>query len=105
MKKLFKAILYFFIGILGLIVILLIFLFVYYAVLEKEQRQLSKVLEDRTMVTKIQESPASVYPRKKVLNLIPMPETVRFTGGIFLFPEIISFNVADSLKECKWQII
>jgi hypothetical protein len=98
MKRLFKAFLYFFIGILGLLVVLLIFLFVYYKVLENEQRQLSKVLEERSLVTKVEESPVSVPRRTKMLNLIPLPETYRFTDGNFSFPEVISFNVADSLK-------
>jgi len=98
MKKLFRALLYLFSGIIGIVVILIIFLFIYYMFLEKEQRQLSKVLEERSLVTKIEESPISHSRRNNLLNLIPLPEAYRFTGGHFSFPETITYNVADSIR-------
>ena len=97
MKKLFKAILYFFIVILGFVIVLVIFLFVYYTVLEREQKMLTRVLDERSMVTKTAEGKVADF-RGRVLNLIPLPKTVRFTEGNYPFPETVTFNVADSLK-------
>jgi hexosaminidase len=98
MKKILKAMIYFLITIVGIIVILVIFLFVYYSILDKEQDKLSKVLNERAMVTKNPASSTSSPLNKEVLNLIPLPGTVKFAAGNFSFPETVSFYIADSLK-------
>jgi len=98
MKKLLKMILYFFLAILGLIVGLVIFLYVYYAVLEKRQNQTDREMETRLKNIPIPEFPVNQVNQGDILNLIPVPQKVRFTGGNFVFQQSLVYLVADSLK-------
>jgi hypothetical protein len=101
MKKSLKMILYFFLAIFGLIVGLVVFLYVYYSVLEKRQIQTDKELETRLKSINVPEVPLNqVNPvlQGDILNLIPVPQNVRFTGGNFVFPQSLVYVVADSLK-------
>ena len=98
MKKLLKLILYFFLAILGLIVGLVIFLYIYYSVLEKRQIQTDKEMEARSKNIIIPEVTVNRVDQGDILNLIPVPQKVRFTEGHFVFPQSLAYSVADSLK-------
>jgi len=98
MKKLLKLILYFFLAILGLIVGLVIFLYIYYSVLEKRQIQTDKEMEARSKNIIIPEVTVNRVDQGDILNLIPVPQKVRFTEGHFVFPQSLVYSIADSLK-------
>jgi hexosaminidase len=98
MKKVLKMILYFFCSLLILIISLIIVLFVYYSFLEKKQVQLAKELENRSKITHISEKSGLSHTKSPVINLIPVPKKVEFTGGNYSIPANITFSVSDSLK-------
>jgi hexosaminidase len=98
MIKVFKIIRYFFYVILGLILCLIIFLYSYYTVLEKQQNKLESELKNRTVVTAgMGESELKSLP-SEALNLMPVPQRIKFTGGHFVFPSTIIYSVPDSLR-------
>jgi len=97
MKKIFKGILFFFLGLLGLIVALLIFLNIWYSVLEKRfDREKSKI--EKVSVTPPVTAPHDADKDKEVLNLIPVPKKAIFSPGHFTLTSTIRYSVADSLK-------
>jgi hypothetical protein len=98
MKKVFKIILYFFYVLLALIVSIIVFLLIFYSVLEKKQIKLTKELENRSRITHVSEASELNPLKSQVLNLLPLPKKVQFTGGDFSFPASIVFSVSDSLK-------
>jgi hexosaminidase len=96
MKKLLKITLYF-TGILILLALALaVFFFSRYNSLEKSLAQTEKKL--RTPNEHI-----TLMPGREagtgMLNLLPQPKSVKFTGGIYKLGGTLSFSVADSLKE------
>jgi hexosaminidase len=98
MRKLLKMILYFFYCFLALIACLLVFLFVFYSILEKKQNRLTKAIEARSKITNVSSVTVSPSVKDPVLNLIPLPKKVQFSGGNISFPSTIVYSVADSLK-------
>ena len=98
MKKVFKIIIYFFCSVLGLVISVIILLFVYYSILEKKQIKLAKELENRSKITQVSETSGSNHLKSPILNLIPVPKKVEFTGGTYSFPANIIFSGTDSLK-------
>jgi len=98
MKKVFKITLWFFCGVLGLLLCLIIFLYTYYNILEKKQIRLEKELESRSKVITMASDSINKPSDRLVLNLIPVPKMVQFTGGHFIFPQTLVYSVADSLK-------
>jgi hexosaminidase len=98
MKKIFKILLYLTAGILGLIAALVVFLFIYYSVLEKKQRKTDKAMAGRAENITISSSQTQVRSEDGVLNLLPVPQKVTLNGGKYSFPKSITFSVPDSLK-------
>lgn len=98
MKRILKALLYSFVTIACLIVIIIIFLYVYYSVLERKQIRLTKELENKTLITIISESQVTVNQKAQSLNLLPVPKKVVFTNGSLSFPKVIVYSAPDSLK-------
>lgn len=98
MKKVFKMILYFIYVLLALIVSVVVFLLIFYSLLEKKQIKLTKELENRSRITQVSEASEMNQQKGQVLNLLPLPKKVQFTGGNFTFPASIVFSVSDSLK-------
>jgi hexosaminidase len=99
MKFLSKILLKFFLAILGLILLIVIFLFTYYIFLERKQEKVAKNLKDRSAVTKISESKGPVASGERVLNLLPVPKKIQFTEGNFDLSGMLRYSVTDSLKE------
>lgn len=99
MKKVFKMILYSFYAILGLILCLIIFLYTYYSVLEKRQIKLENELETRSKDVIIPPDSVTRIAEKPVLNLIPVPQKVQFTGGNCVFPSSLVFTIDNSLQK------
>jgi hexosaminidase len=98
MKKLFKAFLYFFLVILGLLLGLIVFLYFYYTVLEKNNLNIQKEMEARSKNIRTRTDSISVPVKDLFLNLIPQPRKVQFRPGHFVFPATLTFSVSDSLK-------
>jgi len=97
MKKVFKIFLRFFIVILGLLLCLIIFLFIYYGVLEKKQIRQEKELAVRSASIVIP-SDQGIHSQGSGLSLLPVPQKVQIKKGIFKFPSAIAFSVNDSLR-------
>jgi hexosaminidase len=95
MKKFFKIILWFFCTVLILLLCLIIFLFSYYSVLSKKQNIQEKKLVAREVI--IPSDSILIHSGKPVLNLIPVPQKVLFTGGNFVFPSSLVYSVSDTL--------
>lgn len=72
MKKVLKAILYFFCTILVILLGLIIFLYVYYSILEKKQIKQERILESRSKVFEI--PPYSISGSEKSRGNINLPE-------------------------------
>ncbi|MEI6048637.1 MAG: beta-N-acetylhexosaminidase [Bacteroidota bacterium] len=98
MKKLFKMILWFFLSILGLLIFLIVFLNGYYSVLGKKQAKQEKALEARSKDVITRQDSVVRISEKPVLNLIPVPQKVQFTGGNYVLPSALVYSVTDSLK-------
>jgi hypothetical protein len=99
MKKLFNIFLYLFLAVFGLLLIIVISLNVYYSILENRQ---SKQENNRRTVSAdsvMQSKPVNAVSEEMILNLIPVPKKVKFTGGNYSLPGKIVYSVADSLKE------
>jgi len=92
-------ILYSFYAILGLILCLIIFLYTYYSVLEKRQIKLENELETRSKDVIIPPDSVTRIAEKPVLNLIPVPQKVQFTGGNCVFPSSLVFTIDNSLQK------
>ena len=99
MKKLFKMILYFFCAIFSLILCLIIFLYAYYSVLEKKLIRQENAMQTRSKEVIIHPDSITRVTVKPVLNLIPVPQKVQFTGGDFIFPSSLLYSVEDSLQK------
>jgi hexosaminidase len=97
MKKFLRILLYIVLSILSLIVVFVLFLFVSYSVFERQEKREARILHERAMVTKTYESTVTP-PHKEVLNLIPLPGKVNFTGGTYTLTGKISYSIIDSLK-------
>ena len=97
MKNVFKIFLRFFIVILGLLLCLIIFLFVYYGVLDKKQINQERELAARYAPIVIPADPG-IHSQSSVLNLLPVPQKVQIKKGYFKFPSSIVFSVIDSLQ-------
>jgi hexosaminidase len=98
MKKIFKVFLWFFIVILGLLLSLVIFLNIYYSILEKRMNKVENSLEVRSEIIPNPIGTTSDPSQQSVLNLIPVPKKIQLTGGYFVFPPLLAFSVADSMK-------
>jgi hexosaminidase len=98
MRKLFKIIRYFFYIVLGFLLCLIIFLYASYNILEKKQVKLDKQLDARLNAIAISGDFVKKTVRHETLNLLPIPQKVKFTGGYFVFPSTIVYSAADSLK-------
>jgi len=98
MKKLFKVILYFFLGLLGLIIALLIFLDVYYSVLEKRYNRKNDKIEARSVIPPVTANTAANNDNAVLLNLIPVPKKAALSAGHFFLWKSLRFSVIDSLK-------
>jgi hexosaminidase len=105
MKKVFKIFLWFFCGIMGLLLLLIIFLFSFYNVLEKKQNMMDKELESRSKTISIPADTIKNPFNTVTLNLIPVPQKVEFTPGHFVFPPALVYSVTDSLKNAVRDII
>jgi hexosaminidase len=105
MKKLLKMILYLFTGLFGLIAALVIFLFIYYSILEKRQIKTDKELSSRAQNITIPDNSSLSKTNGQILNLLPVPKKVKFTGGDFIFHESFSFSVPDSLKDKTEELL
>ncbi len=99
MKKIFKVTLWFFLIIAGLIICLLVFLNIYYNVLEKKQIARENELVKKSGGNAILSDSGSKVSGSTTLNLIPVPQTVKLTGGKFTFPANLVYSVTDSLQK------
>lgn len=101
MRKVFKMILYFFLVVLGLILCLMIFLDIYYSVLQKKQIKTDQELVARSKVNPPSNDVPAAHPTGggDVLNLIPVPQKFRFTGGEYKFRQSLVYSVTDSLRK------
>jgi len=97
MKRVFKITLYFFLIVLGFIVCLIIFLDVYYSVLEKKQAETDMELDARFKGALTSALVVPAGAQGEVLNLIPVPKKVKFSGGHYIFKPSIKYSVDDSL--------
>lgn len=97
MKKVFKIFLWFFIVILGMLLCLIIFLFIYYGILEKKQIGQEKEIAGRS-TSIVMPSDQGNQSQGSVLNLLPVPQKVQIKKGIYKFPLAIAFSVTDSLR-------
>jgi hexosaminidase len=99
MKKIFKMALWLFLIIASLIICILIILNVYYNVLEKKQN-VQETASDKKSSGKVLVSVSdSKVLESTTLNLIPVPQKVKFTGGNYSFPSNLDCSVADSLRK------
>jgi hexosaminidase len=99
MKKFFKIMLYLFCTILGLVVALIIFLQVYYTILEKRQAKVDSEIKSRSAKIPDVASTFTSGIRGDVLNLIPVPKKVKITNGVCELPSTLTFSVSDSIRE------
>jgi hexosaminidase len=97
MKKVFKIFLWFFIVILGMLLCLIIFLFIYYGILEKKQIGQEKEIAGRSTSIVIP-SDQGIQSQGSGLILMPVPQKVHIKKGIYKFPSAIAFSVTDSLR-------
>ena len=98
MKKIFKVILCFFLSVLGTILCLIIFLDIYYSVLERKQNKTYKKMEARSKSIPCHTDSIRDHFNAEVLNLIPLPKKVKFNIGHFFFRSSLAYSVSDSLK-------
>jgi hexosaminidase len=99
MRKLFKIIRYFIYIVLGFLLCLIVFLFASYNRLENKQTKLDKALDARLKIITISADSEKTPEQVEILNLLPVPQKVKFTGGYFVFPSAIVYSTPDSLKE------
>jgi hexosaminidase len=99
MKKIFKVTLWFFLIIAGLIICLLVFLNIYYDVLEKKQVAGENALVEKSGRKVILSGSDSKVLESTALNLIPVPQKVKFKDGYFSFPSVLDYSIADSLQK------
>jgi len=104
MKK-FKIIKLFLISIISLIFSLVIFLFAYYSILEKRLNRIEERIPTASAKIAIKSNTLSKTEMKSQLNLIPVPQKVEFTGGNFVFPETLHYEIIDSLKESTFEFL
>lgn len=97
MKKVFKIFLWFFIVILGMLLCLIIFLFIYYGILEKKQIGQEKEIAGRS-TSIVMTSDQDIQSQGSGLILLPVPQKVHIKKGIYKFPSAIAFSVTDSLR-------
>ncbi len=90
---------------MGLLLGIIVFLYLFYAALDKKQHNLDKDLENRARIAS--GNPASEMNKSngEILNLIPVPQKVQFTGGHFEFPQLMVYSVADSLKMTVGELL
>jgi hypothetical protein len=97
MKKIIKLLRLAAFFLLALFFGLIVFLLLYYAVLEHR-----KIREDKILAGKTRPAFVSVPPDKSslapALDLLPVPRMVLMKTGTYRFPETVSCSVADSLK-------
>jgi hexosaminidase len=98
MRKLFKIIRYFFYCVLGFLLCLIAFLYASYNVLDKKQERLDKQLDARLKAVAISADSVKKQLRGEILNLLPVPHKIKFTGGYYSIPSQIVFSAPDSLK-------
>jgi hexosaminidase len=98
MRKLFKVILYFLLGLLGILIALLIFLDIYYSVLEKRFDRKNDKIEARSVIPPVTENTTSGNDKTMRLNLFPVPRKAVLSPGHFGYSPTFRFSVVDSLK-------
>jgi len=99
MKKVLKVTLYSFFILAGLLISLLVFLNIYYNVMEKKQNAEENAIIEKSKGILLS---SISYPKSfetKALNLIPVPQKVKFNGGTFRFPVNLVYSVTDSLQK------
>ncbi len=98
MKIVFKIFLYLFSTFAILLISLVIFLNIYYGILER--RETKRVLASRSLSSGI--NPLTTQTQGKadtaIINLIPVPQKAILTGGTFKMPAKLVYSVADSLS-------
>jgi hypothetical protein len=79
----------------------MIFLDIYYSVLQKKQEKTDQQLVARAkIIPAAKDIPAaSSSVAGELLKLIPVPQKVRFTGGEYKFRKSLVYSVTDSLKK------
>jgi hexosaminidase len=95
MKRFLRILVCSILGLLMIVIVLVFFLFFHYNSLEKKVIRTDnslKVSEGKITLTAI------VPGKSPVLDLLPMPQKVRMTGGNFSFPQSVTFSSPDSLK-------
>jgi hypothetical protein len=98
MKKLIKILLYFFATILGLLIAIIIFLNIYYSVLESRYSKSASGKKTESAALTVTGDTVSTSKRDAALNLIPVPKKVNLTEGSYTLPQKIIFSVSDPLK-------
>ncbi len=99
MKKTIRWIWYALLGLLGLLLLVVVFLFVYYQVLAGEKHKQDKVIAARTENVTIPADSTGGALSGATLNIIPVPQEVKFTGGVCRFPAAWVYTITDSLRQ------
>lgn len=105
MKKILKMLRNLILIILGLLVCLVIFLFICYSVFDRNLNNAEKDLATKSKIVTVSHDSSSLAFQPGVLNLIPVPQKVNFTGGSFIFPEKLVCSQPDSLKTLVENIL
>jgi hexosaminidase len=99
MKKLFKVILYIFLSLLVLLACLIIFLDIYYSVIEKKFEKKNMEIEARTITPPFSTGKTIEKNIPETLNLLPVPKKAIFSQGHLSIGSSIHFSSADSIKD------
>jgi hexosaminidase len=99
MKKVIRWVWYTMLGVLGLVLLVVVFLFVYYQVLAGRKHKQDQVIAARMEHVTIPGDSTGGTPAGTTLNLIPVPQEVRFTGGTCRVPAALVYTVTDSLRQ------
>jgi N-acetyl-beta-hexosaminidase len=67
--------------------------------MENKQTKLDKQLDARLKTITISADSDKTPACVEILNLLPVPQKVKFTSGYFVFPSTIVYSTPDSLKE------
>ena len=99
MKKLFRIFLFLFAGMLCFLVALIIFLDIYYSVLDKKLDRITKTIDSRPYKGNFPDVTEPVNTNNGILNLIPVPRKTVLSSGYFKFTDRITYSVSSSLKD------
>jgi hexosaminidase len=96
MKKFLRILCYSLLGIVILLIVLVLFLFFHYNSLEKKVIATDNSLRAQEGRVILAEKATN---KDNVLNIIPLPQKVKFTGGSFTFPQSVTFSCPESVKD------